>query len=94
MIQTPKQRFLARKTLAAEHNQRCQDQNFISTVDFALLHYIEQQSRIPQAPDAVATGYRIEGARDFVRILMSLSDEPTRAEPLPDGNLVGNVRLK
>lgn len=77
MIETPKQLFLKSET-AKVHRSLVQQSSFRHAVDTALLQLVLEGN---------SSGDWLQGAKDYIRILLSLADEPRPARPVPIDNL-------
>lgn len=92
MIRSPRERFIEDKAQALSHAELCVNGSFVRAVDAALLQYIRD---IPPASDAhrsVTNSAKIEGATEFVRVLMTLADPSPPNRKRPSDNLPDAMR--
>jgi hypothetical protein len=82
---SPKDRFLQAKDDASAHAKMVSSALFEKASDLAML---QTQLNLPNArEDAAANSYRLEGARLFLAILMTIGDPRPENPKLPDNSL-------
>jgi hypothetical protein len=83
--QSPKERFLAETERTREWNGIAESTAFQHALDMATLEFVERQSfKVGQVYDAQAVAHRIEGARQFSRVLINMGIKEVvskRSEP-------------
>lgn len=83
-IKSPKQRMAEKPYLKEMHDRLVQDRAFIEILDHARLQMVHEQTADPSVQIASVEAYRLQGARQFVSILLSLdetSQPPKRFNP-------------
>ncbi len=74
-MMSPKGRFLTNPTRAAEHRHIIVQPAFLDAVDAAMLQYANSMDdRV--IPD-VTSGVLLKGAREFLKVFMSLTEQAT-----------------
>jgi hypothetical protein len=87
-MMSPKGRFLTNPTRVAEHRHIIVQPTFLDAIDAAMLQYANSMDdRV--VPD-VTSGVLLKGAREFVKVFMSLTEQPTMT-PRKDVDNLKNV---
>lgn len=92
MIRHPRERFIEDKALALSHAELCVNGGFIRAVDAALLQYIRDMPSATDAHRSVTNSAKIEGANEFIKVLMTLADPPPQRQKRPTDNLPDAMR--
>ncbi len=88
----PRARFLRDGEAATQHANLAASTSFQKAVDACLLQYHARMPAINDTFTALAHAHRMEGARDFARLLLEFCELPPKASPRSTGNLNGNVQ--
>lgn len=83
MILTPKAKFLSAPDLAKRHHETVSSGNFQYACECAMLQFIKEAPRLDDPVGAAANYHRIVGAQEFLKVLLTLGEEPrpvTQAE--------------
>lgn len=82
MQQSPKTRFLLDQPAVSQHLELTVKDSFLHALDMAMLELVHNIG-CPVAADAVANGYRIEGAKEYRRILENLAEVKKTSQLTP-----------
>jgi hypothetical protein len=89
---SPKQRLLQQKPLAEKIAALMGSETFQIAADVTVLQFAEIMSEFaPNAGDAAAAKYRLEGAKAFLSILQNIATQPTQPTQNRTGQLDHNV---
>lgn len=81
-IQSPKERFLQDGSAVHAHHNVVDSSATVASLDFAMLQLVERYSR-DNGPTAVLNFHRLQGAKDFISIWLTLGDQPKPGEDRP-----------
>lgn len=80
---TPKKDFQGKKQFADAHRELVVSTQFREALNASLLEYVSSVSGSPPE-DAAANYYRIQGAREFVQVLLNIAEQAkSPPSPLP-----------
>lgn len=94
MIRSPKARFQDNAAVVTEHVELMAKPSFLHAVDMAMCQFVHDHPMVKDAHGSMAMAHRIEGANEFLKVLMSLGDKNESPKRVSVGNLEGNVRAK
>lgn len=92
MTITPKARFCEDKKRAHAHRELVVSTNFLSASEAALLTMISEFNDSTDPTMAIAGYHRIIGARNYMKILATLAEEPKPAPRAESYNLNHNLK--
>jgi hypothetical protein len=81
-MQTPKQQF-SKHPYHGPFYDLTASADFLTATNYAMLQLVHELRVSGDTNAAFANSYRIEGAKDFLRILLTLADPPTEKGPDP-----------
>lgn len=82
MRNDPKSRFLLSKDKTSAHARVVEQDTFREAVDVALLQYCQGLNSPRDGSEAAANYFRIEGSRDFSKVLMTLAENTPAPKPI------------
>ena len=85
MTFSPKKRFMENLIAAKIHRDLVTDESFLKAIESSLL---QLQAELPKVgagdmATAAANHYRMDGAREFVRVILNLAETVSPAAPSP-----------
>lgn len=91
---TPKNQFLQDEAGKKLHREFMEDESLRSNIATALLEYDRKQATLiaQDLGGAAACHFRVQGAHEFVEVLMNLSETITIPPATDQSNLPGNIR--
>ena len=87
---TPKKDFIGKKVFADAHRDLVVSMPFREALHAALIEYVMTIGKSDSEP--AANYYRIEGAREFIQVLLNIAEMPKSAPTPPPTNLDHAVR--
>lgn len=88
MNPSPKVRFREMGDSISRHKALLESRELERGLDFALLQYqVEVSSQIKEGNSAMAAGYRILGAQEFLSVFRTLTVVPLTPTPRAEDNL-------
>lgn len=88
MNQSPKERFLAETAPVKEWNDLSASGPFQHALDMAMLEFVERQAfKVGPVYDAQAVAHRIDGAKQFARLLVNLGVKEVAARQVEPSKL-------
>lgn len=94
MIRSPKLRFHDRKDDVNWLAELVANPRFTQAADAAMAQMVYKQPANKDAQSAISMGHRVEGAQEFLGVLLTLADVPEPISRQNIGNLPDNVRKK
>jgi hypothetical protein len=87
MTQSPKTRFLENKHEVDSLLELTSRAQFLKACDFAMLQVIAETPSVNDPVEAAAAWHRLEGARSFLRHLLTLAEQHKPITQYSSGNL-------
>ena len=91
MTLTPKARFLANKDAARIFGDIAASEPFQRAAEVALAEMLMRKPAAKDAQESPALGYALEGAREYLSILMSIAEAAPKLPDRPVTNLKHTV---
>ncbi len=84
----PKESFCTDKRMASAWSEMSASTVFEGAASAAMLQMVQNLPSPPDLASAASYAYRLEGAKQFLQILMSLTETRPKPEPKTSGNLI------
>jgi hypothetical protein len=89
---TPRQRFQQDTRRVHNHRELASGDIFTLSADFAMLEYLRNQTaKVIDTQSAMAAGYRLQGAQDYLATFRALGESERLPTPVRSANLNPNA---